>query len=162
MYCDLRSAISEGATIIKPPAALNRLPPASQAVFPGLFAWSPISTSALTAALNLDRGLWATWRSRRLTPSPMPEAWFRRAPGAPLNYLVSDVLVWLAARRGDQLDTPTTWRLSLLRDLDTDVSDPEEVRKLAHLYARCAGPNVGDVRFTPAGLQAYLISLLSS
>ncbi|GJD32824.1 hypothetical protein PMNALOAF_4103 [Methylobacterium adhaesivum] len=162
MYCDLRSAISEGATNIKPPAALNRLPPASQAVFPGLFTWAPISTSALTAALNLDRGLWATWRSRRLTPAPMPPAWFRRAPGAPLNYRVDHVLVWLAARRGDQLDTLTTWRLSLARDLDTDVSDPEEVRRWALTYARAAGPVVGDVRFTPAGLQAYLASLLSS
>ncbi|MDN3592481.1 hypothetical protein [Methylobacterium adhaesivum] len=72
------------------------------------------------------------------------------------------VLVWLAARRGDQLDTLTTWRLSLARDLDTDVSDPEEVRRWALTYARAAGPVVGDVRFTPAGLQAYLASLLSS
>ena len=160
MYCDLRPVTDPGATIIKPPAALKRLPPGSQVVFPGLFAWSPISTSTLTAALNLDRGLWATWRSRRLTPGPLPPAWFRRAPGAPLVYRVDQVLVWLAARRGEQLDVPTTWRLSLLRDLDSDVSDPEEVRKLAHLYARCAGPVVGDVRFTPAGLDAYTNSLL--
>ncbi|MDO9427353.1 MAG: hypothetical protein Q7T93_11035 [Methylobacterium sp.] len=131
-------------------------------MFPGLFAWSPISTSALTAALNLDRGLWATWRSRRLTPAPMPEAWFRRAPGAPLVYRVDQVLVWLAARRGEQLDAPTTWRLSLLRDLDTDVSDPKEARELAAMYARAAGPVVGDIRFTAAGFTAYLASMLEA
>lgn len=139
---------------------LGALPPASEVDFPGLFAWSPVSTTALTRTLGIDKGLWGTWRNRGITPAPLPEAWFRRAAGRPLNYRLDQVLAWLAARRGEPFDTLTTWRLSLLRDLDTETDDPEEVRKLAALYARCAGPVVGDARFTPAGFSAYLGSLL--
>ncbi|TGE02411.1 hypothetical protein [Methylobacterium nonmethylotrophicum] len=93
----------------------------------------------------------------------MPSTWFRPAPGRPHYYMVSDVQAWLAARRGDQLDTATTWRLSLARDLGQEVTDPTEVRKLAALYARAAGPRLpGSVTFTPAGFRGYLASLLSS
>jgi hypothetical protein len=160
MYCDLRSAISEGATINFPRTTLGALPPPSGVTFPGLYAWSPISTSVITAALHLDRGLWATWRSRRLTPEPMPSAWFRPAPGRPLIYRVDQVLTWLAARNGEQLDTLDTWRHCHLTDFGAEVSDPEEMRNLAHVYARAVGPIVEDVRFTPAGFSAYLASLL--
>jgi hypothetical protein len=92
----------------------------------------------------------------------MPEAWFRRAPGAPLNYRLDQVLVWLAARRGDQLDTLTTWRLSLARDLDTETDDPAETRRAVTMFARAAGPVVGDVRFTPGGFAAYLAILAAA
>ncbi len=109
MYCDLRSAISEGVTINFPRTTLGALPPASEAVFPGSTPWSPVSTSAVTRTLGIDKGLWGTWRNRGITPAPMPEAWFRRAAGRPLNYRVDGVLAWLAARRGEQLDAPTTW-----------------------------------------------------
>ena len=162
MYCDLRPVTDPELIMRKPATPFRELPPASEVAFPGVFAWSPITTAAVTAAIGADPGSWNVWRNRRLTPAPMPAAWFRRASGSPLIYQASDVLVWLAARRGDQLDTLTTWRLSLARDLGTETDDPAEVRKLAALYARCAGPVVGDVRFTPAGLQAYLASLLSS
>ena len=92
----------------------------------------------------------------------MPKTWFKRAAGRPLNYRLDQVLAWLAARRGERFDTATSWRLSLLRDLETDVSEPEEVQKLARLYAQVAGPKVGDVTFTPAGFAAYLASLLEA
>ncbi|MGT2486063.1 hypothetical protein ACU4GA_08990 [Methylobacterium oryzae CBMB20] len=71
------------------------------------------------------------------------------------------MLVWLAARRGEQLDPLTTWRLSLARDLGTETSDPVEIRRLAVMYGRAVGPVIGNVRFTTAGFQAYLASLLS-
>lgn len=163
MYCDLRSAMDPGATIIKPVTTLGALPPATEVTFPGLFGWSPVSTGSLAAALRLDRGLFATWRCRGIGPTELPPAWFRPTPGRPRYYMVSDVQVWLAARRGDQLDTLTAWRLSLARDLDTDVSDPAEVRRLAALYARAAGPRPpGGVTFTPAGFRDYLASLLAA
>lgn len=161
MYCDQRSAIDPSATISKPPTSLAALPLSSDVDFPGLFAWSPISTSTLTAALNLDRGLWATWRSRRLTPPPLPETWFRRTTGQPRIYLVSDVLAWLASRRGEPFDHLAAWRLSLLTGFENDVSDPADVKKLVHLYARAAGPIVGDVTFARDGWRYYLDSLLA-
>ncbi len=162
MYCDLRSAISPEVITRKPAPVLKALPPASEVIFPGVFAWSPATSAAVTSALGVDPGAWNVWRNRRLTPAPMPGAWFRRTTGSPLIYQVSDILTWLAARRGDQLDTLTTWRLSLLRDLDTETEtdDPEEVRRLARIYARAAGPMIGDVRFTPAGFDAYLASIV--
>ncbi|WP_100253292.1 hypothetical protein [Methylobacterium sp. UNC300MFChir4.1] len=76
---------------------------------------------------------------------------------------MSDILIWLAARRGERLDTLTTWQLSLQRDFDTETDDPGQVRKWAHLYAQAVGPRVpGGGTFTPVGFQAYLASLLSS
>ncbi|KAB1077851.1 hypothetical protein [Methylobacterium soli] len=91
----------------------------------------------------------------------MPEAWFRRAAGRPLNYRLDSVLAWLAARRGEPFDPLTTWRLSLLTGFETDVSDPEEVRKLARLYAQAVGPHLpGGVSFTSQGFREYLASLL--
>ncbi len=71
------------------------------------------------------------------------------------------MLAWIAARRGEQLDTATIWRLSLQRDLGTETANSDEVRKLVRLYAEAAGPVVGDVRFTPAGFREYLGSLLA-
>ena len=146
---------------MKPVTTLGALPPATEVAFPDVFGWSPISTGSLAAALRLDRGLFATGRCRGIGPTELPPSWFRPAPGRPRYYMVSDVQMWLAARRGDQLDTPTAWRLSLARDLGQEVTDPTEVRKLAALYARAAGPRLpGGVTFTPAGFRDYLASLL--
>ena len=162
MYCDLRSAISLEVITRKPTTALRALPPASELTFLGVFAWSPVTSAAVTSALGVDPGAWNVWRNRRLTPAPMPAAWFRRTTGSPLIYRVSDILTWLAARRGDQLDTLTTWRLSLLRDVGHEATDPEQVRKWAHVYARASGPHLpGGATFTAAGFDAYLASLLS-
>ncbi|MGW5840130.1 hypothetical protein ACWFZ6_19200 [Methylorubrum extorquens] len=116
----------------------------------------------MTAALNLDRGLWATWRNRRLTPAPMPAAWFRRASGSPLVYRVDTILTWLAARRGERLDPLTTWRHSLLTGFDQEVADPSRVRAFARMYAEAIGPRLpGGVAFTPAGFRDYLNSFSS-
>ncbi|WP_210179226.1 hypothetical protein [Methylobacterium platani] len=107
--------------------------------------------------------MFATWRCRGIGPTELPSTWFRPAPGRPRYYRVDQVLTWLAARRGDQLDTATTWRLSLARDLGQEVTDLAEVRKLAALYARAAGPRLsGGVTFTPAGFRDYLASLLAA
>lgn len=92
----------------------------------------------------------------------MPTAWFRRTTGSPLVYQVSDILTWLAVRRGEQLDPLTTWRLSLARDLGQEETDPDQVRKWAHVYAQAVGPRLpGGVAFTPAGFRDYLNSLSS-
>ncbi|MER2196082.1 hypothetical protein [Methylobacterium brachiatum] len=130
--------------------------------FLGVFAWSPVSSATVTTTLGVDPGAWNVWRNRRLTPAPLSRTWFRRASGSPLVYQVSDVLVWLATKRGEHIDPLTTWRLSLARDFGTETSDPVEIRRLAVLYARAVGPVIGGVRFTTAGFQAYLASLLSS
>ena len=157
-------SVRPAAVIMRKPATpLRELPAASEVSFPGVFSWSPVTSAAVTTAIGADPGAWNVWRNRRLTPAPLPAAWFRRASGSPLVYRVSDILSWLAARRGDQLDTPTTWRLSLARDLGQEVTDVAEVRKLAHLYARAAGPRLpGGVTFTPTGFRDYLASLLAA
>lgn len=161
MYCDLRSAISPDATIMKPVTTLRALPPATEVAFPGLYGWSPISTGSLTAALRLDRGLWATWRNRGLTPPALPDAWFRRTTGQPRIYRVDAVLAWIAARRGEEFDTLTCWRHSLLTGFDQDETDPSRVRAFARMYAEAIGPRLpGGVAFTPAGFRDYLASLL--
>ncbi|MHC2104426.1 hypothetical protein [Methylobacterium sp. CM6246] len=162
MYCDLRSETHPKVIMRKPTGRLKELPLASEVNFPGVFAWSVVSSPTVTAALGVDPGSWNVWRNRRLTPAPLPRVWFRRATGSPLIYQVSDVLVWLAAKRGEQLDPLTTWRLSLARDFGTKTGDPPEIRRLAVMYARAVGPAIGGVRFTTAGFQTYLASLLSS
>ncbi len=158
MYCE-QALITEPTVIIKKRTTPFRdLPAASEVTFPGVFTWSPVSSATVTTALGVDPGAWNVWRNRRLTPAPLPATWFRRASGSPLVYRVSDILIWLAARRGDHLDTLTAWRLSLARDLEQEVTDPTEVRKLAALYARAIGPKIGSVTFTPAGFNTYLSS----
>lgn len=147
------------AIIRKSGTTLRTLPRASEVHLPGHFAWSPISTTALTAALGVDPGAWNTWRNRRLTPDPLPSAWFKRASGSPLVYRVDHILVWLAERRAEQLDTIAAWRHSLCTRLETEASAPAEVRKIAVFYARGTGPVFEDIRFTPAGFRAYLLSL---
>ncbi|KMO20358.1 hypothetical protein QR78_10975 [Methylobacterium indicum] len=151
--------MAPGATIRKLPAALSALPAPTEVMFPGFFAWSPVPTSAVVAALNLDRGLFATWRCRGIGPAELPPAWFRRVSGRPRYYRADTILTWLAARRGEEFDTPTAWRLGLLRDFEQDVSDPAAARKLVRLYAQAAGP-AGGVSFTPFGWNAYLDGLL--
>lgn len=159
MYSNLQPPTAPEVIMRKPATPFRELPTASEVIFPGVFAWSPVSTSSVTLALGVDRGAWAVWRNRRLTPAPMPTAWFRRASGSPLVYQVSDVLVWLAARRGEKLDTLTTWWQSLITDFETEADNPCQIRRLAAMYARAAGPTVGDVTFTPSGFAAYLDSM---
>ncbi|MGY6282636.1 hypothetical protein ACXIT0_07045 [Methylorubrum extorquens] len=155
-------SVEPSAIMIQPKTTLRTLPAPSDVVFPGLHGWSPVSTGTLTTAIGADPGAWNVWRNRRLTPAPMPSAWFRRASGSPLVYQVSDILVWLAAKRGEQLDPLTTWRHSLLTGFDQEVTDPDKVRAFAHMYARAAGPSLpGGVAFTSAGFRDYLNSLSS-
>ncbi len=156
----IETTIASTVDIIrKPRGKLGALPPASDVVFPGVYAWSPVSTSALVTALDVDRGTWAVWRNRRIAPAPLPEAWFRRTTGSPLIYRVSDILTWLAARRGEQLTTLDTWRQSLSTGLGEEADTADQVRRLVRLYAEVTGPLVEGVCFTPAGFAAYLNSL---
>ncbi len=112
MYCDLRSETDPTVIMRKPATPFRALPPASEVSFPGVFAWSPVTSAAVTTAIGADPGAWNVWRNRRLTPDPMPAAWFRRSTGSPLVYKVSDILTWLAAKRGERLDPLNTWRRS--------------------------------------------------
>lgn len=147
---------------MRPVTTLRALPPATEVAFPGLYGWSPVSTGSLTAALRLDRGLWATWRNRGLTPPALPDAWFRRTTGQPRIYRADQVLSWIAARRGEEFDTLACWRLSLARDLGQEETDPHQVRVFARMYAEAMGPRPpGGVAFTLAGFRDYLESLSS-
>ena len=157
-----RTVTDREVIIRKSQTGLRALPAAAGVSFAGFYSWSPVTSAAVTTALGVDPGAWNVWRNRRLTPEPLPASWFRRASGSPLVYQVSDILAWLAARRGDQLDTLTTWRLCLRTEFGADPTDADEIRKLAALYAKAAGLRIGDVTFTPAGFQAYLASLLSA
>lgn len=154
-----------GAAIIKSTTALNGLPPVSEAGFDGRPPWTVVSTRTLVTSLGIgDRGLFATWRCRGIGPDELPSTWFRPASGRPNYYLITDVLAWLAARRGEPFDTTAAWWECLrtnFGDERTNVA-PDEVRRQAALYARVAGPATGDVRFTPAGFSAYLASLLEA
>ncbi|MEZ0251309.1 MAG: hypothetical protein ACAH20_10170 [Methylobacteriaceae bacterium] len=162
MHCDPASATDTPIIMRKPATPFRALPPASEVSFPGAFAWSPITTATVTSTIGADPGAWNVWRNRRLTPAPMPAAWFRRASGSPLVYRVDTILTWLAARRGDQLDPLTTWRHSLLTGFDQEVTDPDKVRAFARMYAEAIGPRLpGGVAFTPAGFRDYLNSLSS-
>lgn len=153
-------SVEPSAIMIQPKTSLRTLPAPSEVVFPGLYAWSPVSSAAVTAAIGADPGAWNTWRNRRLTPAAMPAAWFRRTAGSPLVYQVSDILTWLAAKRGERLDPLTCWRRSLLTGFDQEVTDPDKVRAFARMYAEAIGPRLpGGVVFTPAGFRDYLTSL---
>ncbi|MFE1602997.1 hypothetical protein [Methylobacterium sp. ID0610] len=159
MRCELRSTAAPNVIITrKPTTPFRALPAASEVTFPGVFAWSAVTSASVTTALGVDPGAWNVWRNRRLTPAPLPPAWFRRTCGRPNYYLVSDVLMWLATRREEEFDTITAWRLGLLRDFGQDVSDPNEVRKLVRVFTQAGGP-AGGVSFTPHGWTAYLDSL---
>lgn len=157
MYWDLGSGIASDATIIRPVTGLGTLPSPSQIEFGGLPPWSVITTRTLVTSLQVDRGLFATWRCRGIGPVELPPAWFKSAPGAPCHYLISDVLTWLAARRGETLDTRTHWLTWLDTTLGPDCATLEWALKLAENE----GPAQGDVRFTPRGWREYL-ALLSS
>lgn len=155
-------SVEPSAIIIQPKTTLRTLPAPSDVVFPGLYAWSPVSSAAVTAAIGVDPGGWNTWRNRRLTPAPMPTAWFRRTAGTPLVYKVADILTWLAAKRGERLDPLTTWRQSLDTLYTHPITDLAEVGKHARRWAELAGPRPpGGVAFTPAGFRDYLSSLSS-
>ena len=145
-----------GAIIMKSAVSLRTLPAATEVRFPGAFAWEAVSSSVITAALGADHGSWAVWRSRRLTPSPLPEAWFRRTIGGPLFYRVDTILTWLTARRGEEFTTLDAWRLCLQRDLGEGELTPERVRGLVRSYAQAGRRHAP---FTAAGFEAYLASL---
>lgn len=157
MYCDLRSAISPDATITKPMAGLGTLPSPSQAEFGGLAPWSVVTTRHLVASLQVDRGLFATWRCRGIGPAELPPAWFKPASGGPRYYLISDVLAWLATRRGEGFAARDHW----LAYLDTVLGPDCATLEWALRLAENEGPVQGDVRFTPRGWRDYLV-LLSS
>ncbi len=155
-------SVEPSAIMIQPKTTLRTLPAPSEVAFPGLFGWSPVSTGSLTAALRLDRGLWATWRNRGLTPAPLPTTWFHRTTGQPRIYRVDQVLTWIAAKHGERLDPLTTWRRSLLTGFDQDETDPSRVRAFARMYAEAIGPRpLGCIAFTSAGFRDYLDSLSS-
>ena len=143
-------------------ATLASLPPASEAVFPGHFPWSPISTTTLTKFLNVDRGNFGTWRNRGLTPEPLPAEWFKRASGRPIIYRLDAVRDWLGRRAGERYDALEDWRDCLRTDFETppaEIADAVAVRRLAAMYGRAAGPRVEDVSFTAAGFEEYVASL---
>src|SRR4051812_7883670 len=155
----LQPPTASGTTIVKPATALNGLPPASQADFGGRPPWSVISTRTLVAALGIDRGNWATWRCRGIGPAELPASWFRPAPGRPRYYQIDTVLAWIASRRGEQYETLSLWRDWFRINCETDIADPDELRRQAQLMARATGPVVGDIRFSQAGFRAYIDSL---
>ena len=145
------------AIIIKPTPNLAALPPVSEIDFPGYYAWSPIPTGPLTAALHIDRGLWGTWKCRGLTPAPLPSEWFRQSTGNPQHYRVDHVLAWIAARRGEPFDQIGAWRRSILNLSSSQKDDdPRRVRGLAKLFAEVTAKRSQDIRFTATGLAAYL------
>lgn len=148
---------SSSATIRKPATGLGTLPSPSEVEFEGLAPWSVITTRTLVASLRVDRGLFATWRCRGIGPAELPSAWFRPAPGRPRYYMVSDVLAWLAARRGETFETRACWLAWLDTALGPDCATPEWVLRLAENE----GPRQGDVVFTARGWREYL-ALLSS
>lgn len=155
MYCDLRSAISPDATITRPPTGLGTLPSPSEVDFGGLAPWSVVTTRRLVAALRTDRGLFATWRCRGIGPAELPAAWFKPASGAPCYYLASDVLAWLAARRGETFETRAHWLAWLNTALGPDCATLEWVLRLAENE----GPRQGEVVFTARGWREYLDTL---
>ena len=153
---------SLAATTTRAPTSLRRLPSPSDVVFPGCFPWSPLPTKIVTDALNLDRGLWGTWRNRGIGPVELPGDWFRPATGGRCYYLASDVLAWLAGRRGETFDPLDAWAASLRTDLGTETHSEAETRRWVRIYADAAGPRLpGGVEFTRQGFAAYLASLAS-
>ncbi|MCJ2108624.1 hypothetical protein MKK70_25275 [Methylobacterium sp. E-041] len=142
-----------------PKASLVSLPLASEAVFTGYFPWSPISTTNLTKFLNVDRGNWGTWRNRGLTPEPLPASWFRRASGSPITYRIDSIRDWLARRTGERYDALADWADCLCTDFETSLTEASAIRTHAAMYARAAGPHVGDVTFTALGFESYVRSL---
>ncbi len=163
MFSNLQPPTAPEVIMRKPATPFRELPAASEVTFPGVFAWSPVTSAAVTTAIGADPGAWNVWRNRRLTPAPMPATWFRRASGSPLMYRVDTILTWLAARRGDQLNTLTAWRLCLTREFGEEAIDPDRVRGLVHFYAQVTERRrPGGVTFTPAGFRDYLASLLAA
>lgn len=150
------------ATTTRAPASLRRLPSPSDVVFPGCYPWTPISTKFITDALNLDRGLWGTWRCRGIGPAELPGEWFRPATGGRCYYLASDVLAWLAGRRGETFDPIDAWAASLHTNLGTETVTEAETRRWAAIFAQASGPHLpGGVEFTRQGFAAYLESLVA-
>lgn len=155
--------IDASATIINRRSTLADLPLASEAVFPGCYPWSPISTSTLTGCLAIDKGLWGTWRNRGLTPEPLPSSWFKRGPGNPSYYRVDSVRDWLARRTGERYDALTDWRRCLCDEFGysdpTILIEAAAVRRHAAMFARVAGPRLSDITFTGPGFASYVASL---
>lgn len=138
---------------------LSDLPPPSGDIFPLRHPWCPVSARVLTASLNTDHGLLGLWRMRGVGPQALPTEW---TIGHRHAFLVSDVLAWLARRRGEPFDTTACWRAYLAETAGMDIEDPHEVRKWASRYARSAGPNAyaaDGVRFNATGFTHYLEAL---
>lgn len=150
------------ATINNRRSTLVDLPSASEATFPGFYPWSPISTSALTNHLRIDKGLFGTWRNRGLTPEPLPSIWFKAAAGNPRFFRVDAVRDWLARRTGERYDALGDWRRCLCEEFGADpasMASAVAMRRHAAMFARAAGPRLGDVTFTGSGFEAYVASL---
>ena len=110
--------------------------------------------------LQLDRGLWNTWRSRGLTPAPLPVEWFRPAGGSPLYYRVDHIRAWLAHRANKPFSIEACWREWFRTETGTEIVDPAELRRQARLLAQAAGPRPSEgVVFTTAGFGHYLDNL---
>ena len=57
MYCDLRPVTDPEVIIRGSTTSLRALPPASAVSFPGVYAWSPVTSATVTAALGVDPGV---------------------------------------------------------------------------------------------------------
>lgn len=150
---------AEEVIISHRPTSLATLSPPSL-VSLGRAPWSVVATTTIVAVLGVDRGAWAVWRNRGIGPDELPASWFRVGNGRPLYYRADAVLGWIAHRRGEDFDITTRWRDWFRTEFGADIADPGELRRQVRLMAQVAGPAVGDVRFTPAGFQSYLDSLL--
>lgn len=151
-----------GATTTRAPTSLRHLPSQADVVFPGCYPWTPVPTKTITDTLRLDRGLWGTWRNRGIGPSELPGEWFRPATGGRCYYLASDVLAWLAARRGEAFDPLDAWATSLRTDLGTETRTETETRRWVRIYAEAAGAHLpSGVEFTRSGFAAYLDRLVN-
>lgn len=141
-------------TIKKLPTTLATLPAPSEVDFGGLPPWAVLPTSSVVSSLDLDRGLWGSWRGRGIGPAELPPGWFRRTTGGPCYYRADTVLAWLASRRGEPFDRQAAWMASLASaGLPADLA---WVRRLAER----AG--LGGVPFTALGWRQYLHSLGSA
>lgn len=163
-YCDLRSAISERATIITPKP--GRQPPAGTtlATLPASFdygprmPWGVVPTSVLSKLLKLDRGLLGTWINRGIGPQPLPLSWFK--PGRSNYWRIDQVHAWLAERRGERFEHLTVWRTWI--DANYANPDPNTVEFAQGLASDAWGRRQlreDGVRFKPDGFHNYVIGL---
>lgn len=140
--------------------SLADLPPPSGDIFPLRHPWCPVSARVLTETLRIDHGLFGVWRLRGVGPQALPADWIK---GHRHAYLISDVLRWLAQRRGEPTEGVTYWQRYLAATIGMVIEDPDSVRMWAQRYARSAGPGayVADgVQFARGGFDKYTESLM--